>query len=435
MAESDLAAEIALIRHLAMKPDLIVQARQAGLCVEACTFPPLRSLVEVLMRCVLHNPNVGRLTLASELQHNNTLKPTEIARLQMLLNPPPGFTYPEPGMDWVEALTKVIGMYAYREGTKVLRERLAAWDRHPLDFQVEVTGLAQYLMRLAATPNETGLISALPQVSTGPVSTGYAELDLCTAGGYTPGLWMLVMPSEGGKSTTMVNLMANLIRAGRHVVCFSPEMHPTTVRDWTLSCLTGLSVLDLSQPDRLSPADRLRLESAQSQTSTCLRLFSQVRSIDQLEATIATVKSQVDGVAAVFYDHLGYLLPGPRERGGSGAYQVDSMAYRLQSMANSLQVCIVMLAQMSPEGLADWRKHLYTDRDSSRWGQGPFIASDIYLIGGRHNGLDKNKVYSAELARTNLYYQRKNRRGSYKGRFALRLVVGSKRLEEVPYDF
>jgi len=189
--------------------------------------------------------------------------------------------------------------------------------------------------------------------------TGFPTLDRITHG-LQP--WQLITVSArpgGGKSAFALNVACHVVMEEKKAVLYiSLEMTAAELMKRAIKAKAGnpaaLDALKAAamawqpyQPD-------LMIEDAAGQT------------LSAIQASILKAKKQRPDLALVVVDHIGLIMPEAKSKNQNRAYEIQEITSRLKTLAKTIQVPILQLAQMNRavEGRQDKKPMLSDLRDS-----------------------------------------------------------------------
>lgn len=224
------------------------------------------------------------------------------------------------------------------------------------------------------------------------ISSGFQRLDRILGGGFIRGgLYILGARPAVGKSTFAINLADNI---SGNVLFVSLEMTPEQITAKRISRRIGTSSSSLLS-GQLSDQAWQRVALASSDISECG--FYLNSRYDLTVQKIALLAQTVPELRAVFVDYLGLIKPATRSL--STYENISAISRELKEMANSLNVPVICLCQLSRqvESRQNKRPMLSDLRDSGAIEQDAdgvlFLYRDDYYSGGSADG----KPSSVEL--------------------------------------
>lgn len=177
------------------------------------------------------------------------------------------------------------------------------------------------------------------------VSTGYKKLDNAINGLVKKDLIILAARPSMGKTAMMLNIAKNIDRQNK-VAIFELEMSKEKLGNRLLSAKTAIDSKNLSR-GKIKEGDFERILAASSNYEAKNNIFINTNS----SMSILDIKTECKrlklkyGLDVIFIDHLGYLKPitpnAPRVQ------QVGDITKQAKAIAKELDVCVVLLSQLS----------------------------------------------------------------------------------------
>ena len=192
------------------------------------------------------------------------------------------------------------------------------------------------------------------------ISSGLLAIDEVT-GGLKPGeLWVASGKTSGGKSVLALQFAASAIVCGQRAAVFSLEMGASEVASRLISCIGGIEISKLTDPNRfISPSDGMSDMSGRG-IRTITKVVSQITnsrmevideaglSLDAIEA-IAAQLHDVDPLGMIVVDYI-QLVQGRRRDGDTREREIASISAGLKQLAKKLGCPVVALSQLNDAG-------------------------------------------------------------------------------------
>lgn len=308
--------------------------------------------------------------------------------------------------DLAQNFISVINVNAYAE--KILSEHCRR----------AITHLAQYIIERAKNPEfeaktdlptienmvstfaaelaeEGGNINAKPDLS-GSVEKALADIHAAQAGefgirtginpldvhlrGLKPGRLYVPAGRPGmGKTTFGITIALNAARTGKKVLFFSIEMSESDLSQRILARVSGISIDKMNTPHYLTEEQNTRLRAAAEEVES-LPLKIEHRQV----LTAATIMSMARrfkrkyGLDLVVVDYLGLVQSDDKK--SLKVHQIEEITTGLKRTANTLEIPIVLLAQLNRgvEQREDKRPQLSDLRDSGSIEQDADVVLFLY---------------------------------------------------------
>lgn len=328
-----------------------------------------RELFRTIQRLVNTAKPVDHLTVAEELNRAGQFE--EIGGVPYLLE----LSHCEPHAAHAVYYAKIIAGTAQRRALRyaaveMIRDAHDAPDIDDALAQAEsrLHGIIEQQVGSTVTKIGDKLIEVLERLDSPEspgIATGFCDLDRLI-GGFKPGqLIVLAARTSVGKSAFAANIAQNVADDGVGVLYVSLEMSATDLILRFLSRKANVALTTLENPKGLAADERERLvESANRLHHVPLFIDDTTpRTITQI-AAVARLERRRHQVGLVIVDYLQLIQPEdrkiPREQ------QVAEMSRSLKTVARSLQVPVVALAQLNRgiEGRDDKRPRLSDLRES-----------------------------------------------------------------------
>lgn len=210
----------------------------------------------------------------------------------------------------------------------------------------------------------TERLSHWNDVATGQVTpgipTGFPLLDRGLGGGLKGGRVIVVgaRPSVG-KTSLSQQIGVSVASQGHGVLICSQEMPRGELVDRASANLAGVDLGAISE-GKLSKDDWSKLTAAVDEVRSCPLYIDDQPSLGLLDirAKARHVRRRV-GLKLVIVDYL-QLCSGPTQKGSSRHHEIEGLSRGLKSLAKELDVCVVVLSQLS--------------RDVAKGGREPSLA-------------------------------------------------------------
>lgn len=198
------------------------------------------------------------------------------------------------------------------------------------------------------------------------VSTGFCKLDENTAGLHKGDLYIIAARPGHGKSSLVMNIAANVARAGDGVAVFSLEM-PKEQIALRLACAErGVDASDVRR-NRINDTQWAELQQAAVDLASMPLWIDDTASLGLLELRARARKLQRDLAAGrmtvpckklglICVDYL-QLMHGLRERGDSREQEIGSITRGLKQLAKDLGVPVIALSQLNRESEKQGKDH------------------------------------------------------------------------------
>ena len=176
------------------------------------------------------------------------------------------------------------------------------------------------------------------------IKTGFFEIDLLTGGFRRSRLIVIAARPRMGKTALMLNMAANMCKAGHRVGIFSIEMDKEELSDRMVSSETGINSVRLSMGNGPNVDEWEKILEAQAKISRFKMRIDDTGGIPikELKARIRGMKKE--GAEIVFIDQLSKI----RATGNGGRFeQATEIVEELAWLKKELRMPIVLLAQIN----------------------------------------------------------------------------------------
>lgn len=176
------------------------------------------------------------------------------------------------------------------------------------------------------------------------VATGYEDLDEKTR--FSPGHLVIIGGRASvGKTTAALNMMVNMMQAGKKIVFFSLEMaRSEIVQNFTaITAAVGYQAMtkaELSEDelDRIAAAARVLYDKK------CVIYDEGNQTIENLTSKIYSAAQKLGGLDAIFIDHI-HIIRGESKK--TMRENMVDISAKLKALAKEWSVPVVALAQMN----------------------------------------------------------------------------------------
>lgn len=194
--------------------------------------------------------------------------------------------------------------------------------------------------------------------------TGFYDLDKQLGGGmFRQGMYVVGARPGMGKTTLALNIAENIASADKPVLFVSLEMSRVQIISKRIAMASLLSYTDI-MTGRLRDYELKTADSILDRVIT--RPFAMTDKSSMTAAEILRAAKQVDGLQAVVVDYLGLVRPSEEAQKKPRYEQITEISAGLKAMAKSLDVPVLVLAQLNRESAnrAGSRPQLTDLRDS-----------------------------------------------------------------------
>ena len=212
------------------------------------------------------------------------------------------------------------------------------------------------------------------------VPTGFADLDLRTAGLHNSDLILVAARPAMGKSAFALNIATNAaVRANVPVVIFSLEMSKEQMVNRIL-CSEAMVDSNKVRTGTLEDEDWARLAEASGVLSEAPIYVDDTPGISIMEIRAKCRKMKLEkDIGLVVIDYL-QLIQGSGKRGASREQEIAEISRSLKILAKEIEVPVIALSQLSraPEQRPDHRPMLSDLRESGSIEQDADIVMFLY---------------------------------------------------------
>jgi len=218
----------------------------------------------------------------------------------------------------------------------------------------------------------TEVSAALDRIASGPspedIRTGIYRLDQRLGGGLRPGQLHTLVGGTGSGKTAFASQVADYATyAGKRAVMFSMEMDPVDIYLRDVERVAGRSRWDLRAQQAVtrenSAADLLKAQS-EIVSRPGKVVYGDQMSVEGVRQTVLTERLRGGPVHLVVLDHAQVVAPSSRERRQMPRYlEIKNTAEAMRRMARSLNVAVLMTAQMNPPPKGE-KPTMYLARES-----------------------------------------------------------------------
>ena len=194
--------------------------------------------------------------------------------------------------------------------------------------------------------------------------TGFYDLDKQLGGGmFRQGMYVVGARPGMGKTTLALNIAENIASADKPVLFVSLEMSRVQIISKRIAMASLISYTDI-MTGRLRDYELKTADSILDRVIT--RPFAMTDKSSMTAAEILRAAKQVDGLQAVVVDYLGLVRPSEEAQKKPRYEQITEISAGLKAMAKSLDVPVLVLAQLNRESTnrAGSRPQLTDLRDS-----------------------------------------------------------------------
>ena len=194
--------------------------------------------------------------------------------------------------------------------------------------------------------------------------TGFYDLDKQLGGGmFRQSMYVVGARPGMGKTTLALNIAENIASADKPVLFVSLEMSRVQIISKRIAMASLLSYTDI-MTGRLRDYELKTADSILDRVIT--RPFAMTDKSSMTAAEILRAAKQVDGLQAVVVDYLGLVRPSEEAQKKPRYEQITEISAGLKAMAKSLDVPVLVLAQLNRESTnrAGSRPQLTDLRDS-----------------------------------------------------------------------
>lgn len=222
-----------------------------------------------------------------------------------------------------------------------------------------------------------------PEGSLIGISTGYNQLD-DSIQGFRPGhLWVIGGYTGIGKTTTALNIIANLIKQKKKVLFFSIEMTEVEI----LAKLIG--ILSNQNADNILKGycNKETQKTIELIKESGIEIITNIRELSDIQFSIIE-KNAKNKLDVIFVDYLQIV----QVKGLKSDYEITTeISYRFQDIAKRIRTPLVALSQLNLENVK-----VQSDDVSGFKGSGAIEASANFAIKIKH-GEENTAIYRNKL--------------------------------------
>lgn len=313
--------------------------------------------------------------------------------------------------------------FLYREVTKQVREWLQ--EVEPNDNIRERSGelitlLSNLTIEGSTNPRPGSILDAAWKVGTRePEPTGFDVLDRAWDEGWRPkGLVVIGSPSGTGKTSGACSFTVERARQHRYSLFNSFEQPAEQLLFKMLCNLSNLRLDQVENPEKNIHVEEEweSLRAGKEILDKYVRIYDQQCKIEEIPVRVRRHQAELGpGMDWQVIDHIGIVDSGNKDGGAAGwSRDLERTAYYIKNECCKPQnICSLVYSQVPPEVKRQMRENNRTTIDTLRGSDGVKNATDIFAIGGRHNG--KRKVgtsyqYDMEYSNVAIFQTTKNRR-------------------------
>lgn len=213
------------------------------------------------------------------------------------------------------------------------------------------------------------------------IRTGIHGLDRRLNGGLHPGQLASLIAMTGAGKTALASQIADYASyAGKSVVLFSLEMSDLDIYLRDIERIAGRSRWDLRAKEAVtrekSAEDLTKAQAAMLTITTPKVVYSEPTSIEGIRQAVLTERMRGGPVHLVVVDHAQVVAPSENQRCQRPRYlEVQDTAVGLRRLARSLNVAVLLTAQMNPPPKGE-EPSMYLVRESKDVAN----SSDVVLL-------------------------------------------------------
>ncbi len=199
--------------------------------------------------------------------------------------------------------------------------------------------LAASLAELEKLYNQKGIITGL--------TTGFADLDMMTAGLHESDLIIVAARPAMGKSAFAINLATNAaVKANKGAVIFNLEMSKEQVANRIL-CSEALVDSNKVRTGKLDDEDWMKIATATSSLSEAPIYIDDTPGITVMEIRAKCRKLKLEkDIGLVVIDYL-QLVSGSGKRNSTREQEISEISRSLKILAKELDIPVIALSQLS----------------------------------------------------------------------------------------
>jgi len=183
------------------------------------------------------------------------------------------------------------------------------------------------------------------------ISTGYTHMDKHTNGLCPSNLFIITGKSGSGKTTLAMNVVSNVTKRGKVAAVFSIEMPRNQLKNRLIASEAGISLEKLNKGIAKTDPDYLKAKQAFDRivSDECQYIDdSGSRTVSEIKSQALKVRHRTGRLDLIMIDYLGKIRPEdtslPRHE------QIAVIVQTLAAIGKSLNVCVLLLAQLSRAG-------------------------------------------------------------------------------------
>ncbi len=224
-----------------------------------------------------------------------------------------------------------------------------------------LTSITGEVVRNEPVPLSRGMMSTMREIEeqsrseklyTG-VTTGFKELDEKTSGWQKSDVIILAARPSVGKTAFAINLAINAAKSingdkdAKIVAIFSLEMGERQIHRRMLSCVSGVEGSQISNPNRLTAEEKMRLSAASTELAKMKIFIDDTAGLNhiQLRAKTRKLKQKYGRLDLVLIDYL--QLMENVDKGLNREQQVSQNSRKIKILAKDLEVPIIALSQLN----------------------------------------------------------------------------------------
>lgn len=253
---------------------------------------------------------------------------------------------------------------AYTKGANMLTESLSSTDNHVFTIKDAVKGVYEQIDR-----------NCLPEKSITGIATGFSVYDKRSGGLQGSDLVVIAAETSQGKTSLALSIMRNASLRGARVAVYSLEMKKEQLASRLMAMESGVPANEIMY-SRLVQEKIMRIHQTTSNIYNANIYFDE-RSNTNISNILSSVRSLKIkyGIDFVVVDYL--QLVGVSDRGMNKEQQVAHVARSLKNLAKELDICIVLLSQLS-RSQSDPVPRLSRLRDSGQIEEAADVVMFIY---------------------------------------------------------
>ncbi len=319
-----------------------------------------------------------------------------------------------------------------------------------VDMQEEIVGFVGLLTNLAmdgtqdANPDNI-LERAWKAGVREPEPTGFDALNRDWNGGWRPKSLMVIgMPSGTGKTSSSCSFTAERARQNRYSLYNSFEQPSEELLFIMLSNLANLTLDQVEKPDgRINSQEEWdSLQSARELLKKYVRIYDTQCKLEELPMRVRRHQAEfgplLDWMAV---DQISTMdTVGKSQSAAEWSRDMEKIAYYAKNnVCKPYGICSVLYSQVPDDVKKQLDATNHTNIDRLRGSSGVKNASDVFVIGGRHNGKVQGATgltFDSRYASATVFQTTKARRDGRNGYAVLRFDAAHHRLlnETLPSD-